>query len=311
MNTRIWKLGLNALATIALVACGGGSDGTGMGTLTIAVTDAPIDGVTEVWVEFDGVTLKPQNGPQIEYRFDDTPRSINLKALTDGKFELLFGEEVPAGQYIWMKLDVNAEFDSIFDSYVIQDGGGQVELRIPPDRLKLGNEFTVAQGGESAFVIEWNLRMGLTDPVGQPGYKLQPSLRITDMTEHGTITGTVDSSLLPPIDNSCTSDLNSGDGNVVYIFEGSNILPDDVDGILPDPLTTADVRLNNDGNQEYMAPFLSPGDYTVAFTCQGADDVMPDLDNPELPVDDAIAFTAGINATVFDGQTTIVNFDAT
>jgi hypothetical protein len=308
MNTQIWKPGMGALATIVLVACGGGSGG-GTGTLNLAVTDAPIDGVTEVWVEFDAITLKPMNGTQIEYRFD-TPRSINLKALTDGKVELLFGEEVPAGQYVWMKLDVNAEFDSIFDSYVMQDGGGQVELRIPPDRLKLGNEFTVAQGGETAFVIEWNLRMGLTDPVGQPGYKLQPSLRITDMTEHGTIAGIVDPNLLPPIDSSCTSDPNSGDGNVVYVFEGLDILPDDIDGILPDPLTTADVRLNNDGNQEYMLPFLSPGDYTVAFTCQGADDAMPDPENSALPVDNAIEFTAGINTTVLDGQTTIVNFDA-
>lgn len=309
MNTQARKLGLATLAAMSLIACGGGG-GTGTGTLNIAITDAPVDGVTEVWVEFDGVTLKPQNGAQIEYLFD-TPKSINLKALTDGNVELLFGEEVPAGEYVWMKLAVNAEFDNIFDSYVMEDGGGQVELRVPPDRLKLGNQFTVTQGGETAFVIEWNLRMGLTNPVGQPGYKLQPSLRITDMNEHGTIAGLVDASLLPPVDATCTSDPNTGDGNVVYVFEGLDIMPDDIDGILPDPLTTADVRLNDQGNQEYSVPFLSPGDYTVAFTCQGADDVVPDPETPDLPVEDAIEFTAGINATVFDGQTTTVDFGAT
>ena len=309
MNRYGFRRVLAGLAAALVTACGG-SGGAGTGTLSVSVTDAPIDGVTEVRVEFDGVTLKPQNGAQLEFRFDDTPKSINLKELTDGKIALLLDEEVPAGPYIWMKLDVNAEFDGIFDSFVIEDGGGQVELRIPPDRLKLGNEFTVVQGGQTAFVIEWNLRMGLTDPVGQPGYKLQPSLRIIDMTEHGTIAGLVDPNLLPPVDSACTSDLNSGDGNVVYVFEGLDVLPDDIDGIVPDPLTTADVRLNDDGNPAYSVPFLSPGDYTVAFTCQGVDDAVPDPENPELPVDDAIEFTDGINATVLDGQTTIVDFDA-
>lgn len=307
MNTHGIRPLLTSLAAAFLVACSG-SDSPGTGTLSIAVTDAPIDGVMEVVVQFDGVTLKPKIGSQVEYRFD-THKSIDLKQLTDGKVELLFDREVPAGQYIWMKLDVNAEFDGIPDSYVIEDGGGQVELRIPPDRLKLGNEFTVLQGGTTVFVIEWNLRMGLTNPVGQPGYKLQPSLRITDMTEYGTIAGMVNPNLLPPNDNSCTSDSNTGDGNVVYVFEGLNVLADDIDGVLPDPLTTADVRLNIDsGNQEYLVPFLSIGDYTVAFTCQGADDAVPDEENPELLVDDAIDFTAGVDATVLNGETTTVDF---
>ena len=311
---------LVSLAAFALTSCGGGGGGggagpgPGTGTVSIALTDAAVDNVTEVWVEFDGITFKPANGEQDEYTFD--ARAIDLLALTNGKIEILYEQEIPAGNYNWMKLAVNADFDEIFDSYVVEDGGGQVELRIPPDRLKLGNGFVVTANGTSAFVIEWNLRMGLTDPVGQQGYKLQPSLRITDMTDYGTIAGTVDPALLPPIDESCTSDTNTGDGNVVYVYEGADITPDDVDGIDPDPIATADVRLNLDdedpnfGNHEYMVPFLSPGDYTVAFTCQGIDDVMPDPEQPELEVDDDIAFTAGVNATVVDDETTIVDFAA-
>lgn len=295
------KMMITGIALLAMAACGG-SNGGGTGTLNLVVTDAAVDGVTGVWIEFDGVTLKPGNGPPVEYRFDAN-RSIDLKSLTNGKIELLFDEQVPAGAYEWMMLDVNAEFDGVVDSYVELDGGGEVELWVPPDRLKLGNAFVVVAGGETSFVIEWNLRMGLTNPVGQPGYKLQPSLRITDMTEHGTIAGTVDAALLAPVNAACTSDLNTGDGNVVYVFEGLGIVPDDVDGSAPDPLTTADVRLNMDGAQGFVAPFLSPGDYTVAFTCQGRDDVMPDPDDATLAADDAIEFTAGVDATLLSGQT--------
>jgi hypothetical protein len=308
MRRSTWKFGALVAAGTSLAACGGGgSSGSGTGGLSIAVTDAPVDGVTEVWVEFDAVTLKPANGGQITYTFD-TPRAVNLKELTDGKVELLLDEEVPAGNYTWMKLDVNADFDGEFDSYVTEDGGGQIELRVPPDRLKLGNGFTVVQGGQTSFVIEWNLRMGLTNPVGQPGYKLQPSLRITDMAEYGTIEGTVDPTLITGGD--CTSDQNSGDGNVVYLFQGAGVTPDDIDGIDPDPFTTADVRLNvASGKQAYRATFMPVGDYTVALTCQGIDDTVPDPDEPGLDVDDDLLFIDSANAAVVDGQTTTVNFD--
>jgi hypothetical protein len=302
------NLAVTGLTIILLSACGGGGSDSEVGTVNIAVTDASVDNVAEVWVEFDAITLKPKNGPQLFFQYD-TPKSIDLKDLTNGKIELLLDEQVPAGDYIWMKLDVNAEFDGIYDSYVVEDGGGRIELRVPPDRLKLGHDFTVLSGGTTAFVIDWNLRMGLTDPVGQDGYKLQPSLRITDMTEYGTIAGTVDPNLMLPVMVNCTNDLNTGDGNVVYVYEGFDVIPDDADNIAAEPLTTADVRLNIDtGFQEYMAPFLAPGEYTVAFTCHGRDDVMPDPENPQLAVDDPIDFTLGQNATIVDGQTTPIDF---
>jgi hypothetical protein len=291
---------------------GGGSSGSagGTGIVSVAITDGPVDDVTQIVVEFDGATFKPVDGEQVSYDFE--PRQIDLKALNNGKFEILFEQEVPAGVYEWIKLDVNADFDEDpTDSYVVTDTGEQIELRVPPGKLKLGNEFTVFANGQSAFVIEWNLRMGLTNPVGQPGYKLQPSLRITDMNMFGTIAGTVAAELLPPIDESCTSDPNTGDGNVVYIYAGSDVIPDDIDGIEPEPYTTADVRLNDvSGNNEYLATFLPPGPYTVAFTCQGQDDMIPDPDMPDIDTDDEISFTSGQNAQVSDGLTTTINFVA-
>ena len=283
------------LSSLALSACGGSSssndNGSSTGGVSIGLTDAPVDNVAEVWVEFDAVTLKPKEGKQLVFDFDE-PRRINLLGLTDGRIEILLDEEIPAGEYLWTKLDVNAEFDDIYDSYVVEDSGGRIELRVPPGRLKLGQGFTVLADETTAFVIDWNLRMGLTNPVGQPGYKLQPSLRITDLTEYGTIAGTVDSTLLAPANDDCTSDLNTGDGNVVYVYPGLDVEPDDANDSSPNPITTANVKLNSaSGQQEYMATFLPPGDYTVAFTCEGRDDVMPDPDEPDKPVDDDIDFT--------------------
>ena len=91
------------------------------------ITDGPVDGVDEIWVQVDGITLKPAKGPQQEFLFD-MPRTLNLKALTNGKTEVMFEQLVAAGEYNWMKLHVNADFDNIIDSYVVVEEGGQVEL---------------------------------------------------------------------------------------------------------------------------------------------------------------------------------------
>jgi Domain of unknown function (DUF4382) len=300
-----------ACCSIAILAgCGGGGGGGGSGALSLAITDAPVDGVEQVIVEFTGVTLKPAGGAAFDVEFD-APVTVDLKALDAGNSELLLdGEIVPAGRYEWLRLAVNAEFDDRFDSYVVEDGGGQVELRVPSGAnsgLKLVSGFTVVAGGESSFVIDWNLRQGLVKPPGQPGYKLQPALRITDMQEFGSIEGMVDAALVTA--ESCTSDPNTGEGNAIYLFAGADIAVDDIDGIDPEPLTIADVRLDEtSGEQRFRATFLAPGDYTLAFTCQAGDDEVPDDEVPAADVDDPIAFTAGVNATVVADQTVVVDF---
>ncbi len=307
MSSRHFSLA--ALSLLAVAGCGGGG-GSSNGSLNLDITDAPVDGVDQIVVEFTRVTLKPRGGSAFDVVFDQ-PLSVDLKTLHSGNTEVLLdGEIVPAGRYEWVRLAVNAEFDNVFDSYVIEEGGGQVELRVPSGAnsgLKLVSGFTVVAGGESSFVIDWNLREGLVQPAGQQGYKLQPALRITDLQESGTISGTVAAELVN--NAACTSDANTGEGNAVYVFAGTGIVPDDIDGADPEPRTIADVRFDDvSGSYAYVVPFLAPGDYTVAFTCQAADDAVPDAENPGVDVDDAILFSAGIAATVVADQATTVNF---
>jgi hypothetical protein len=75
-------------------------------------------------------------------------------------------------------------------------------------------------------------------------------------------------------DDSCTNDDDTdiGIGNVVYIYDGLDADPFDIDGTDPEPLATADVAQNTDGDYVYRV-VLMPGDYTVAFTCEGGDDL--------------------------------------
>ncbi len=285
-----------------------------------------MDGVSDIMVKVDGITLKPKEGAQTYHEaYEKEP--IALLTLYDGESAMLMNEEVTAGEFNWMKLEVSAECDGIMDSYVMDDAGQMVELHVPSgdtSGLKMGNHFTVVQGGSTTLMIDWNTRLGLTEPGGLTNragltgtgdmncYKLQPSLRVVDMTLYGSISGTVDTMLIT--DDSCTSDPNTGAGNVVYVYEGdlaeSMMSPDDIDGVEPDPIATADVRLNDaTGNYEYLVPYLSPGDYTVAFTCQASDDNIPDSEVQALTAEDELSFTDGTLAPVVDGETTVINFD--
>lgn len=294
-----------------LAACGGGSGGVSggepTGTLTISLIDAPVDDVTEVWVKFTGVTLQPQGGGSaIEIIFPG-PITVDLLSLTEGNTEtLLASEPVPAGAYNWIALHVNAEFDTIIDSYVITEIGGQeeVEIEIPGGAqtgLRFVSGLTITADQETSFLIDWDLRMGLVNPPGQLGYFLRPGFRVIDMTAFGTLSGIVATDLVSPLNSDdCSNDLVQDTGNAVYIYVQSNFTTaDDIGGTVGStPIATARVTQQN-GDYTYEV-ILSPDDYTVAFTCQASLDLVND--------DEDIAFVQPTDVTVAVGPAGTLNF---
>lgn len=302
-NVRSVLLPLLGLGLASLLsACGGGSasDSTSStGKMTLAVTDAPVDSAKEVFVEFTGVALKPANGEEIVY--DLGLRSIDLLALQGGNSSaLLDGVSLPAGEYEWMRLMVNAQRTTM-DSYIKLENDEQYSLFIPSGAetgLKLVSGFTVPVNGSASFTIDFDLRKSITAPPGQADYYLRPALRVVNNTQVGAIAGTVSTTTLG--DASCENPDPAQNGNVVYVFSGLDVTPSDVDGGEVDPVTTANVEPNADGTYAYNAAFLTAGDYTVAFTCQAKSD------DPEAA--DSLVFLGTTNASVTADATTAVDF---
>ena len=89
------------------------------GTLKVGITDAPVDFAEAVVVQFSGVELKPTDGAGL---LDATSRRrrrstcLTLQGVT--RALLLDGEIVPAGEYEWMRLKVEADPNVAGDSYV-------------------------------------------------------------------------------------------------------------------------------------------------------------------------------------------------
>lgn len=294
-NSSFWLTAFGFATALTLSACNG--SGSDTGSMSLAVTDAPIDNATQVVVQFDGVELKPADGKIESFDFSE-PKQIDLLAQQGGNSAtLLDGVEVPAGDYNWIRLKITAESGKT-DSYIKFADGATYPLYIPSGAqtgLKLVSGFTVPAGGSADFTIDFDLRKSVHLP-GSSGadYMLKPALRLVDNVEVGSISGTVSNSLATQ--QGCTP--------AVYVYSGADATPGDVNDsdTGTQPITTAQVTMDDaTGNYTYKAGFLTAGDYTAAFTCDAGQD------DPSTV--DTLNFTGTTNATVTANETTTVDFN--
>lgn len=312
MNHSRILTGLALSSALGLTACGGGSGGTG--TASFGVTDAAVDGATHVYVQFTGVEIKPKGGTAITLNLPGSqPRTIDLLALNGGgSTTLVQGVNVPAGDYEYVRLLVNAGQTGSDSSIVLTDGSTH-PLYIPSGNqtgLKLVSGFSVPDGGFANFIIDFDLRKSITAPPGQNGtYILKPALRITNSDAVGQISGTVSATTIGGTASDGTACVPA-----VYVYAGANYTPGD-EGSATAPLTSAAVKLDSTtGNYTYTAAFLPLGSYTAAFTCDAALDVA-DTDETDsvngTPAGATVRFTTTTGSTdiaVTTGATTTVDF---
>ena len=281
---KITKLAVLAALSLGLIACGGDDAPAAptTGALSISITDAPITGATAVVVEFSGIELQGPGGrTNIDF---DTVKSINLLDY-QGSLSTPLAEksDMPAGNYQWMRLKINAIQNTI-DSYIeFENGMEQYSLYVPSGAesgLKLNRPFVIAAGGRTDFTIDFDLAKSIHLPSNAGAdYKLRPTLRIVDNNEVGTVTGTVSNDILTS--DQCTSDSESL-VPAVYLFDGtattlddSNVI-DDLDLNEPEPVTLA---LVNPDTGDYEIGFIQATQideatqtrvslpYTVTLTC--------------------------------------------
>lgn len=279
---------LVAAAAVFTGCSGSGSDPTG--TVSVSLMDRSVDGVTELYVTISEVWLKPRgDGPAFELPMTSTPLTVDLLALDDQTASVLVDEAVvPAGSYNWIELKI--EDADIADSYAMTTAGGMVpvDVDVPSGKLRLVSGFEVGENQAARFLFDWDVRTGLTEAVGRQTLLLRPAFRILDVDEYGAIAGTIAASTIAA-DSSCQAVADPAVGKVVYVFEGT-VTPDDIDGVAADPLTTAEAVYNTtSGDYDYRVVVM-PGDYTVAFTCEG------DLDTDAG--DEAITFIPPTGTTV-------------
>jgi Domain of unknown function (DUF4382) len=290
-NANYFRTGFTALLAVAIAGCGGsGGDSataaaTPTGILSLGVSDSPVHSAQRVCIEFNEVELKQSGNDQTTLVTFAVPEKVDLLQFQGANAApLLTSEVLPAGNYEWMRLGINAvrsanggagETDpALCDgeaSYIVMDDGTVNNLYVPSGEnsgLKLVSGYTVPVNDQVNLTLEFDLAKSITAPPGQsPDVKLRPTIRLVNNNEVGTLTGEVAAELAEAA--ACEP--------AVYLFDPGvtpNGIEDDIQDDL-DPIATAMVEAQDqmDGSVQYhyTIGFLLTGSYTAAFTCNNMD----------------------------------------
>ena len=279
------KIAVLGVAALMLSACLSEED-SNTSRFSLYVTDAPVDGAQEVVVQFSGVELHRAKGTEtITFT---APKQIDLVYYSRGAAaNLVDYVEIPAGNYEWVRLKVDA-VAGVDDSYIVLADGTKLELQIPADAvddLKLVSPFKLTADDAANYTIDFDLRKSIHQTVD--GYMLRPALRLVEDELSGSIYGNVYAELLTG--STCDS------GVSIYVYSGADVMPTDVRGTAGGPISSANIDLSTTVSfYWYTMAFLPAGTYTVALTCDG------DLDQPDQV--DTLTFLAQSNVEVLGGR---------
>ena len=280
---RVWK----CVAVAALGLLLGGCDGTLTADLA---TDPPSDtSIRSVQVNVRGLDLRMSDGASKTLEFN-SGELVDLLDLQNGKPMRLFtNEDLPVGSYTGVRL----LFDKDEDGNAVTNGNGDAPLVLAAGAYA-AVDFSVEDQKSSTerLSLMLDLRQSLSFDKAKDEYTLKPMLRSVSTGDDARIEGIVTTvcplgPLLIP-------------GEAVYLFSGTNVDPDDLDGAGAEPFATTSVTRSLSGTLVYSLRFLPVGDYTLALTCNGYED--------QLGVNDDLRFRNVSNVRINRADVVLRNF---
>jgi len=265
-------------ALVLLVGC------EGRFTADLA-TDPPADPqIAQLRVSLLGLEFRKVDGAAatMEFRTGELVDVLDLS--TGDPMRLFTSEQLSSGRYTGVRL----LFDEGVDATATTTGGDVFPV-VLADGAFAAVDFTVQddESSSESVTLTLDLRQSLDFDQVDDEYTLTPHLRAVRTGEAAQITGSVNVA--------CPAGTSLILGGAVYLFAGTDITPDDIDGVAPEPYATTAVLPDTiSGQLTYALRFLAPGDYTIAPTCRG---------NGDQPVaDDDLEFGDAVNATVEASQ---------
>ncbi len=280
-----------------------------LGSLTVGITDAPTDDISSLKLTFTGYALTRADDDKVVESSLTVNKSIDLAKQINGTRALVLDHlSLPAGEYkqLTLKLSDTASDhtvttkDGITSNLVLDnmDDGLTIKKTFLVEVTSRGAIFTLdystsdennVDSTGNDYTVDIDLRGSLTYNSGTSEYTLSPVTRMVETSKSSQISGTVATTHLTGTD--CT------DSNAVYLFKGHDSDTDDIDGQIPNPLTSTLI----DSNRRYTLGFIPAGDYTLAVVCNA------DIDQPDR--NNELAFTTTLNLTVEEGRDETVDID--
>lgn len=335
-----WALGVSLVSLMAITSgCGGGgsdslSGANRLGTVSFAITDAPVTDAKKVLVAFNQVQIKHQDEDPETFDVTEDGSSLIVDLLTLQGIQqqtLVQNVRVKAGDYEWIRFLIDSDQTKI----VFEDGDPDYDeddevrdLEVPSGHVQLIGGFTVPADGEVSYTIDFDLRHSIVCTGTTPqsgtcrGYKLKPVLRMTNNAEVGHISGSIDNSTY----DSCAA-INDDPNNVaVTLFAGDTTANEPEDDNEPprfddadnddsiagtdandavEPIT-AGIVSGDAGSHTFEIGYVTAGTYQLVLTC-GSDDPLADDEDDDEDAD--LVYTAYATVAVAAGETTVVTDD--
>ncbi len=119
-------------------------EGEKTGTLLVSLTDQPSAGYESIWVTIAGVEVHKDGEWQTVFEGSKTFDLLKL----NGAKELIGQEEIPAGKYTQVRLNVS--------KVSLIEGGQEKPVKVPSGKIKLVKNFEVTEGQETEIVIDFD-----------------------------------------------------------------------------------------------------------------------------------------------------------
>lgn len=214
----------------------------------------------------------------LEFRSGEVVDLLRLR--TGEPLRLFTDEELPAGRYTGVRILFDEDEGPNVVATVL---GGQFPLRLAEGGYATV-DFVVEdeKSSDESLTLVLDLRQSLSLDEANDEYTLTPRLRAIRTTEAATIQGNV--ATVCPVGTSLAT------GGAVYLFPGRDAEPDDLDGAAAEPFASTTVAPSIGTGFSYALRFLPPGQYTLALTCRGNEDV--------LGRSDELSFAGALNVEV-------------
>lgn len=152
-----------AVATSAFILFSAASSGT----LTLEVTDAPVAGVSHIYLTISGIEL--QGSGNTTSSFSSSSRQFDLLALVNVT-QILGVSKLPTGNYSMIRFDVSSAVATI--------GGTNVTLAVPSGQVKVPISLQIKSGATTTVVLDITADMTNISA----SYNLRPVVTVKSIT---------------------------------------------------------------------------------------------------------------------------------
>lgn len=311
MKKAVSGLALLSLLTVPLMSlegCGCGFDcgndsSPKITTLDLGFSDESVEQLKQVVIEVDRISFR-RTGAEDVVVDSFTIEELGLTGVDSfqvdllqyrGLKQLLVIENLELDTANYSELLIDVLDDDINRSYVQESDDSLKPIDVAGSVLSLPGPALVS--GDQQFTVAFSLARALHYREDTDVYRLTTEgIRVIDDASAASLSGRVDNSLFDTT-IPCDTKAEPTSGNRVYLYAGTALAPDSLADVFTGDSTTgipngarapyAVAALAEDtltGSWQYAIGFLEPGDYSLAFSCNAADDDPVNFDGIVIPL---------------------------